>query len=67
MASFFGSVATEVGETVKDLGQQKREERLANEEAQREMMLQKMRMQFESSELDRRISADDRRQQRRLD
>lgn len=67
MASFFGSVATEVGETVKDLGQQKREERLANEEAQREMQLQKMRMQFESSELDRRISADDKRQQRRID
>ena len=67
MASLFGSVATEVGGTVKDLATQKREERLANEEAQRELQLQKQRMQFESSELDRRISADDRRQQRRID
>lgn len=67
MASFFGSVATEVGGTIKDIAQDKREERLANEEAQREMQLQKMRMQHDSSLLDKRISADDKREQSRQD
>jgi hypothetical protein len=67
MASFFGSVATEVGGAVKDIATQKREERLADEEDQRRMMLEKMRMQNESSLLDRRISADDKRSQREIE
>jgi hypothetical protein len=65
MASFFGSVATEVGGTIKDLATQKREERLADEEARREMQLAKQRMQHEAGLVDKRISADDLREKRR--
>ena len=67
MASLFGEVATEFGGTVKDLATQKREERLLDEEQQREMQLAKQRMTHESSQLDRRIGADDLRETRRQD
>lgn len=67
MASFFGSVAQEVGGTVKEIGQQKREERLINEEEARRIQLEKMRMRNESSLLDRRITAEDKRQRRKIE
>lgn len=65
MASLFGEVATEFGGTVKDLATQKREERLLDEEQQRELQLAKQRMTHESGLLDRRIGADDLRETRR--
>lgn len=65
MASLFGEVATSLGGTIKELGQQKREDQLADEEEQRQMQLQKMRMQHDSSLLDKRIGADNKRETRR--
>ena len=67
MASLFGEMASEVGGTVKDLALQKREDRLADEEHQREVQLQKQRLKHDSDLTDRRISADDRRDTRRQD
>lgn len=67
MASFFGSVATEVGKGIKQIGEWEQEKQEAAEEAQRRMMLEKMRMQNESSLLDKRIAADDKRSQREIE
>jgi len=67
MASFFGSVASEVGKGVKQVGEWEQEKQEAAEEAQRQLMLEKMRMQNESSLLDTRISADDKRAKRRIE
>ncbi len=65
MASLFGSVATEVGGTMKDIADDKRDDRRIDEESQREMQLQKQRMQHDSSLLDKRLSGESRRAKRR--
>lgn len=67
MASFFGSVATEVGKGVQKAADMRREDRLTNEEEARRIQLEKMRMQNESTLLDKRIKADDARLQRQLE
>ena len=59
MASFFGSVATEVGGAVKEHGERAREDRHIDEEAQRDMQLQKQRMTHESTLTQQKIDADD--------
>jgi hypothetical protein len=65
MASLFGSVATEVGEGIQDIALQKREDRISDEEHQRQVQLQKQRLRHDSDLTDKRISADDRRETRR--
>jgi len=67
MASLFGSVATEVGGAVTDIAVDKRDDRRIDEESQREMQLQKQRMQHDSSLLDKRIKSDATRAKRRED
>jgi hypothetical protein len=67
MASLFGSVATEVGGAIKENVNTRIEDRRIDDDAQREMQLQKQRMMFDSSELDKRIGADDKRQVRQND
>ena len=67
MASFFGSVATEVGQGVKENVANKREERLKDEEYAREQQLAKQRMAFDSSELNRRLAAEAGRQAKMIE
>ena len=65
MASLFGSVATEVGGTIKDIAVDKRDDRRIDEEGQRELQLQKQRMNHESGLQQSRIGSDDKRARRR--
>jgi hypothetical protein len=67
MASLFGELAKETGATVKDLGLQKREDRHKNEEEAHRTQLEKMRLKNQSTLLDKRISADDKRQARQIE
>lgn len=67
MASLFGSVAQEVGGAVKENSANTREERLKDEEYAREQQLEKQRMAFESSNLDRRLKSDDDRAGRMIE
>lgn len=69
MASFLGALGENLGGTLKEIGLQKREERLAEEEfdreTQREMQLAKQRMAHDADLTQRTIDAQDRRTQRR--
>lgn len=67
MASLFGSVAKKAGEGISQLGDEQREERLADMEHQRQLRLEQMRMQADRENTQLRIEADDRRQARRYE
>ena len=67
MASFFGSVAKRTGEGIQELGENQREERLADMEHQRQLRLEQMRMEADRQNTQMRIDADDRRQKRRYE
>lgn len=64
MASFFGSVAQEVGGAMKENAANQREERLSDRDYARKLQLEKMRMTHDGTLLDRRMAADDRRTRR---
>ena len=67
MASFFGSVATEVGKGIKENSANMREDRLKAEDYAREQQLAKQRMTHETSTLERQLTANSRQQTRMIE
>lgn len=67
MASFIGSVATEIGEGLQENVVMKREDRHRTEDRARDLQLEKQRQRFETSLIDKRLSAEDKRASRTIE
>jgi hypothetical protein len=67
MASFFGSVAKEVGEGFQENAANKREDKDRADTRAHQLQLEKQRQKFETGLIDRRMSADDKRAQRTIE